>query len=97
VLQALSATPARRGSSRKDRSSKPETVSAQIAASTPATCAARPGPSASAGSHPNDSATVLGRFRRAHDGLTSVYHQGIPFIGGVVAGRREASRHREVC
>ena len=60
ALQALWATPASRGSSRKDRSSKPEMVSAQIAASTPATWAARPGPSASAGSHPNESATVLG-------------------------------------
>ena len=37
-----------------------EALSAQIAASTPPTCAARPGPSASVGSHSNDSATVLG-------------------------------------
>src|SRR5262249_59304923 len=53
-LQALWATPASRGNSRKDRSSKSEIVSAQIAASTPPTCAARPGPSASAGFQSND-------------------------------------------
>ena len=52
ALHALWATPGSRGSSRKHRSSKPVMVSAQIAASTPATWAPRPGPSASAGFPP---------------------------------------------
>src|SRR6516162_2281759 len=60
LLQALWATLTNRGNSRKHRSSKSEIVSAQTAASIPATCAARPGPSASVGSQSNDSATVLG-------------------------------------
>jgi hypothetical protein len=52
------ATPASRGNSRKHRSSKSEIVSAQIPASTPATCAARPG--ALAGSQSNGLGDGLG-------------------------------------
>src|SRR3984893_7932809 len=59
-LQAFWAMPASLGNSRKHRSSKSEIVSAQIAASTPATCPARLSPSASAGFQSNDSPTVLG-------------------------------------
>jgi len=52
LLQALWATPTNRGNSRKHRSSKSEIVSAQTAASIPATCAARPGKLLHFQSHP---------------------------------------------